>query len=131
MPKKEVIIPVGGAKPVAPYSPAIRVGHMIYTAGQVGLNPATGELVEGGIQSETRQALSNLAKILEAADSDLTHVIKTTVFLNDINDYGPMNEIYTEFFTEDPPARSALQVGKLPIGAVVEIEAVAITKDSQ
>ncbi len=129
MPKKEVIIPEGGAKPLAPYSPGIRVGHFVYTAGQVGLDPASGELVQGGIRAETRQALNNLSKILEAAGSDLAHVIKTTVFLNDINDYGPMNEVYAEFFTDDPPARSALQVGKLPIGAQVEIEAVAVVKE--
>ena len=129
MPKKEVIIPEGGAKPLAPYSPGIRVGPFVYTAGQVGLDPATGELVQGGVQAETRQALNNLRKILEAAGSDLAHVIKTTVFLNDINDYGPMNEVYGEFFTNDPPARSALEVGKLPIGAQVEIEAVAVIKE--
>lgn len=129
MPKKEVIIPEGGAKPLAPYSPGIRVGHFVYTAGQVGLDPASGELVQGGIQAETRQALNNLSKILEAAGSDLAHVIKTTVFLNDINDYGLMNEVYGEFFTNDPPARSAFEVGKLPIGAQVEIEAVAVVKE--
>ena len=127
-PKKEVIIPEGGAKPLAPYSPGMRVGMFVYTAGQIGLDPATDKLVEGGVQAETRQALLNLQKILEAAGSDLDHEVKTTVFLNDMNDYGLVNEIYGEFFTENPPARSAVGVGGLPIGALVEIEAVAVVK---
>lgn len=127
-PKKEVIIPAGGVKPAAPYSPGIRVGPFVYTAGQVGLDPATGKIVAGGVQAETHQALKNLKAVLEAGGSDLDHVVKTTVFLNDINDYGPVNEVYAEYFTKDPPARSALQVGKLPLGAQVEIEAIAVVK---
>jgi 2-iminobutanoate/2-iminopropanoate deaminase len=127
-PKKEVIIPEGGAKPLAPYSPGMRVGMFVYTAGQIGLDPSTSKLVEGGVQAETRQALLNLQKILEAAGSDMDHVVKTTVFLSDINDYAAVNQVYGEFFTEDPPARSAVGVGGLPIGALVEIEAVAVVK---
>ena len=127
-PKKEVIIPEGGAKPLAPYSPGMRVGMFVYTAGQIGLDPSTGKLVDGGVQAETRQALLNLQKILETAGSDLDHVVKTTVFLSDINDYAAVNQVYGEFFTEDPPARSAVGVGGLPIGALVEIEAVAVVK---
>lgn len=127
-PKKEVIIPEGGAKPLAPYSPGIRVGPFVYTAGQIGLDPATNKLVEGNVQTETRQALTNLKAVLEAGGSDLEHVVKTTVFLKDIDDFGAMNDVYAEFFKDDPPARSAIQAGRLPLGALVEIEAVAVVK---
>ncbi len=125
---KEVIIPAGGAKPLAPYSPGIRVGDFVYTAGQVGLDPATGKLVEGGVQAETRQALENLKKILDAAGSGMAQVIKTTVFMTDMANYGPINEIYGQYFSEEPPARSAVAVRALPAGALVEIEAVAVVK---
>ncbi len=127
-PQKEVIIPEGGAKPLAPYSPGIRVGPFVYTAGQIGLDPATSKLVGGNVQKETRQALTNLKAVLEAGGSDLEHVVKTTVFLNDIDDFGAMNDVYAEFFKDDPPARSAIQAGRLPLGALVEIEAVAVVK---
>ena len=127
-PKKEVIIPEGGAKPLAPYSPGIRVRPFVYTAGQIGLDPATNKLVEGNVQTETRQALTNLKAVLEAGGSDLEHVVKTTVFLSNIDDFGAMNDVYAEFFKADPPARSAIQAGKLPLGALVEIEAVAVVK---
>lgn len=127
--KKEVIIPAGGAKPVAPYSPAIRMNHLVFTSGQIGLDPATGKLVAGGVESQTRQTLQNLQGVLEAAGSDLKNVLKTTVFLNDIKDYAAVNAIYAEFFAEDPPARSAVQVAALPIGALVEIEAIAIAPE--
>ena len=127
-PKKEVIIPEGGAKPVAPYSPGIRVRPFVSTAGQIGLDPATNKLVEGDVQTETRQALTNLKAVLEAGGSDLEHVVKTTVFLNNIDDFGAMNDVYAEFFKDDPPARSAIQAGRLPLGALVEIEAVAVVK---
>jgi 2-iminobutanoate/2-iminopropanoate deaminase len=126
--KKEVIIPAGGAKPVAPYSPGIRFGELVYTSGQIGLDPATGKFVEGGVADQARQVLENLKAVLEAAGSDLEHVLKTTVFLNDMNDYGAVNEVYAGFFQGDPPARSAVQVAGLPLGALVEIEAVAVVK---
>ena len=128
--KKEVVIPAGGAKPVAPYSPAIRMNHLVFTSGQIGLDPATGKLVEGGVEAQTRQTLQNLQGVLEAAGSGLAQVLKTTVFLNDINDYAAVNAIYAEFFTEDPPARSAVQVAALPIGALVEIEAIAVAQEA-
>ena len=127
-PKKEVIIPEGGAKPLAPYSPGIRVGPFVYTAGQIGLDPATNKLVEGDVKTETRQAITNLKAVLEAGGSDLEHVVKTTVFLSNIDDFGAMNDVYAEFFKSDPPARSAIQAGRLPLGALVEIEAVAVVK---
>jgi 2-iminobutanoate/2-iminopropanoate deaminase len=128
IPKKEVIIPKGGAKPVAPYSPGIRVGQFVFTAGQIALDPETGQLVGGGVQAETRQALTNLKAILEAAGSDLDRAVKVTVFLNDMNDFSAVNEVYGTFFNEAPPARSAVQSAKLPLGALVMIEAVALVK---
>lgn len=126
-PEKEVIIPAGGVKPMAPYSPAIKAGMFVYTAGQIGLEPDTGKLIPGGVQAETRQALTNLQAVLDAAGSSLAQVVKTTVFLADMNDYGQVNEIYAEYFNDKPPARSAVQVVALPAGAAVEIEAVALT----
>ena len=113
-------------KPVAPYSPGIRVGELIFLAGQLGLNSTTGSLVPGGIEAETRQVLLNMQNVLEAAGATLENVVKTTVFLRDIAEFGRMNAVYGEFFTEKPPARSAFQVAALPLGAAVEIEAIAI-----
>lgn len=111
---------------VGPYSQAVRVGNFVYSAGQLGLDPKTGRLVEGGIEAQTRQALMNLQAVLEAAGSSLGHVVKTTVFLQDINDFKAMNGVYAVFFAQDPPARSAVQVAALPLGGLVEIEAVAV-----
>lgn len=125
MSQKNVIIPEGGAKPLAPYSPGIRYGELLFTAGQIGLDPATGKLVPGGVQAEARQALDNLGKILNAGGSGFAQTLKVTVFLADINDYAAVNQIYGEYFDENPPARSAIQVVALPAGARVEIEAVA------
>jgi len=130
--KKNIVVTDKAPKAIGPYSAGVTTGHLVFTAGQLGMNPETGELVEGGIQPETRQALSNLKAVLEAAGSDLSLVIKTTVFLKDINEFGLMNEIYGTFFTENFPARSAFQVAALPKGASVEIEAVAlIASESQ
>ena len=111
---------------VGPYSQAIRCGEAIYTAGQLGLDPETGKLVEGGIQAQTRQALRNLQAILTASGSSMANVVKTTVFLQDMADFRAMNEVYAAFFADAPPARSAVQVAALPLGGLVEIEAVAI-----
>jgi 2-iminobutanoate/2-iminopropanoate deaminase len=116
-------------KPVAPYSPGIRVGELIFIAGQLGIDSATGALVPGGIEAETRQALHNMGNVLEAAGATLENVVKTTVFLRDINEFARMNAIYGEYFSDKPPARSAFQVVALPLGAAVEIEAIAIAGD--
>ncbi|HEY75653.1 MAG TPA: RidA family protein [Thermoflexia bacterium] len=110
---------------VGPYSQAVRVGDLIFTAGQLGIVPGTKEFAGPDIRAQTRQALENLKAILEAAGSCMRHVVKTTVFLQDIEEFARMNEVYAEFFPEDPPARSAVQVAALPLGARVEIEAVA------
>lgn len=111
---------------IGPYSVGVQSGSLIYTAGQIGLNPKTGEMVTGGIESQTRQVLENLQNILEAAGSCLNNVLKTTVFLKDMNEFSKMNAVYAEFFQQDPPARSAVQVAALPKNADVEIEAVAV-----
>ena len=126
-PEKEVITTEKAPKALGPYSAGIRVGNMIYTAGQVGIDPAIGDIVAGGIEAETRQVLHNLQAVLKAAGSSLDRVVKTTVFLQDMNEFSRMNAVYAEFFTEKPPARSTVQVGALPKGAAVEIEAVAFT----
>lgn len=110
---------------VGPYSQGIQTGSFLFTAGQLGMDPATGKLVEGGVEAQTRQALTNLSAVLEEGGTSLAHVIKTTVFLQDIQDFQAMNGVYAQFFTADPPARSAVEVAALPLGGLVEIEAVA------
>ena len=110
---------------VGPYSQAIIANGMVFTAGQLGVVPGTKQFAEGGIQAQTRQALENVKAVLTAAGTDMAHIVKVTVFLYDMNDFAAMNEIYATFFTGQPPARSAVQVAKLPLGALIEIEAVA------
>jgi 2-iminobutanoate/2-iminopropanoate deaminase len=116
----------GAPKAVGPYSQAIAAGELIFCAGQLGLDPTTGALVEGGVPAQTRRALENLKAVLGAAGSDLEHIVKTTVFLADMNDFKTMNETYATFFPGDPPARSTVAVKALPIGGLVEIEAIAL-----
>lgn len=123
--KKEIITSEKAPKAIGPYSVATKFGDLIFTAGQLGFDPQTGELVSGGIEAETRQALTNVKNVLEAAGSSLDNVLKTTVFLRDINDFARMNTVYAEFFKENCPARSAFQVAALPKGGAVEIETVA------
>lgn len=115
---------------VGPYSQAVRCAELVHTAGQLGMDPQTGKLVEGGVQAQTRQALTNIQAVLTAAGTSLQNVVKTTVFLQDMNDFGAMNEVYAQFFTDQPPARSAVQAAALPLGGLVEIEAVAIVPDA-
>lgn len=124
--KKEVITTEKAPKALGPYSAGIKSGRFIFTAGQIGLIPETGELAAGGIESQTRQVFQNLKAILESAGSSLDEVVKTTVFLQDMNDFSLMNEVYGQFFTGSYPARSTVQVGRLPKGALVEIEAIAM-----
>ncbi|MFN2114786.1 MAG: Rid family detoxifying hydrolase [Anaerolineae bacterium] len=123
---REVIQTDGAPEAVGPYSQAIRVDFAVFTTGQIGLDPATGKLVEGGIVAETRRALENLKAVLEAAGSSMSRVAKTTVYLADIDDFQAMNEVYAEYFGTAAPARSTLAAAALPLGAKVEIEAVAL-----
>jgi len=114
---------------IGPYSQAIvAAGELVYTSGQIGFDPKTGEMTKGGIEEQTEQTLRNLAAVLEAAGSDMSHVLKTTVFLADMNDFAAMNEVYRRHFKDPPPARSTVQVARLPRDARIEIEAVALVK---
>lgn len=124
--QKKVIQTDKAPKAIGPYSQAIRTDSLIYTAGQIALDPATMELVPGGIEEQTRQVLTNLRSVLEAAGTSIDKVVKTTVFLKDMNDFPKMNTIYAEFFGENPPARSTVAVAGLPKGGIVEIEVVAL-----
>jgi 2-iminobutanoate/2-iminopropanoate deaminase len=113
---------------VGPYSQAVRVGDFVFTAGQIPLDPTTGQMVEGGIEAQARQALTNVSAVLEAAGTSLSNVVKTTVFLADMGEFQAMNSVYAEFFPDAPPARSAVQVAALPLNARIEIETIAIVK---
>ena len=112
---------------IGPYSAGVKTGGFIFTVGQLGIIPETGNIIEGGIESETRQALQNIQHILEEAGSSLDLIVKTTVFLQDMAEFTRMNTIYAEFFISDPPARSTVQVAALPKSASVEIEAIALS----
>jgi len=111
---------------IGPYSQAIQVGNLVYTSGQIPIDPATGTFVEGGIKEQTRQSLTNVKAILEEAGLSMGNVVKTTVFMADMNDFADMNAVYSEFFSEPYPARSAVAVKTLPKGALVEIEVLAV-----
>ena len=122
---KEVISTPKVPAAIGPYSQAIKVGNLVYTSGQIPIDPATGSFVEGGIKEQTRQSLLNVKAILKAAGLTMSNVVKTTVFMADMNDFADMNAVYAEFFAEPYPARSAVAVKTLPKGALVEIEVVA------
>ena len=121
----DVVATTGAPKAIGPYSQGIAVGGLLFTAGQVALDPSTGELVVGGIADQTTRALENLRAVLAAAGSSPSQVIKTTVFLVDMADFGQMNEVYGRFFGDHRPARSTVAVAGLPRGALVEIEVIA------
>jgi 2-iminobutanoate/2-iminopropanoate deaminase len=125
---KKVITSEKAPKALGPYSVAIRTGNLVFTSGQLGLNPATGDLAPGGIEAETRQSLTNLRNVLADSGSALDAVVKTIVFLEDMADFPKMNAVYAEFFPENPPARSTVQVAALPKNGAVEIEVVALVK---
>ena len=110
------------------FSPAIVTGDLVYTSGQIGVDSKTGQIVEGGIEAQTEQVFRNLEAVLTAAGSSMEHVVKATVFLADMNDYNTMNELYKKHFKSDPPARSTVQVARLPRDAKIEIEVVAVLK---
>lgn len=114
---------------IGPYSQGILAGNLLFTSGQIPLDPATGNLVTGGIRAETKQVFENLKAVLEAGGASLQEVVKTTVFLSDLSEFSTMNEVYATYFPGEPPARSTVQVAALPRGARVEIEAVAVVPD--
>ena len=122
---KTIIATKNAPGAIGPYSQGIIANGFVFASGQIGLDPATGEFVEGGVAEQTRQVLLNVKNLLEAAGSGLEKVVKTTVFLKDIQDFATMNTVYSEFFKTDCPARSAVQVAALPKGALVEIEVIA------
>ena len=124
--RKRVVESAEAPKAIGPYSQAIVANGFVYTAGQVGTDPKTGSLVEGGIVDQTTQALKNIEAVLKAAGSEMDDVVKTTVFLSDINDFAKMNEVYATRFKQPYPARSTVQVARLPRDAKVEIETVAV-----
>jgi 2-iminobutanoate/2-iminopropanoate deaminase len=123
--ERQIISTENAPAAVGPYSQAVRIGNLVYTAGQLGMDPKSGELLEDSVEAQTRQALSNLSAILEAAGTTVSNVIKTTIFLRDMGDFAVVNRVYAEFFPSAPPARSTVQVAALPLGGQVEIEVVA------
>ncbi|MDZ7815523.1 MAG: RidA family protein [Planctomycetota bacterium] len=122
---RKIVATENAPEAVGPYSQAIIAGNLVFTAGQIPLDPDTGELVEGHVSQQARQALKNLMAVLEAAGSDAASVVKVTVFLKSIDDFMALNSVYEEFFSKSLPARSAVEVARLPKDALVEIEAVA------
>jgi 2-iminobutanoate/2-iminopropanoate deaminase len=123
---KDIVLTDRGPKPIGPYSQAVKANGFLFVSGQVALDPKTGEFLSGTIAEQTERTLQNLKGIVEASGSNFGHVVKTTVFLKDMNDFAAMNEVYAKFFTAAPPARSTVQVARLPKDALVEIEAVAV-----
>jgi 2-iminobutanoate/2-iminopropanoate deaminase len=122
---KKIIHTDKAPKAVGPYSQAVRTGNLVFTAGQIPIDPQTGKLVQGGIKEQARRVLENLKAVLEAAGTDFSKVVKCTVFLDDLKNFAEFNELYGAYFTSDQPARSAFQVAGLPLGAKVEIEMIA------
>lgn len=127
--EREVVATTKAPGAVGPYSQGVCAGELVYTAGQIALDPVTGQIVGDDIRTQTDRVLQNLQAILEAAGSGLTRVIKTTVYLQDMADFAQMNQVYSRFFPTSPPARTTVEVCALPLGALVEIEAVALRFD--
>ena len=114
------------AKPIGPYSPAIRAGNLLFLSGQVGFDPSTGALVDGDISAQTDQVMRNIGALLKAAGTDFAHVVRTTVFLADMGEFAKMNDVYARYVVDPPPARSTVQVARLPRDARVEIDVIAV-----
>ena len=134
MPLKSIVLTNAAPAAIGPYAQAVRVGDLVYTSGQVALDPVTGELIPGGITEQTERVCENLRAVLNEAHLNLTHVVKTTVFLKDMADFGAMNEVYGRYFAPQdtvPPARSTVGVAALPKNALVEIECIAINASPQ
>jgi len=127
--KKEVIKSPKAPAAIGPYSQAIKVGNTLYCSGQIAIDPATGELVNESIENETKQVLENLGAVLKEAGMDYSDVVRTTVFMSDMENYGRINSVYAQYFTEDPPARAAVQVANLPKYVNVEISCIAVKTD--
>ena len=123
---KEIVATERAPRAIGPYSQAVRAGNLLFASGQIPIDPATGEFVAGGVAEQTDQVMRNLSAVFEAAGASLKQVVKTTVFLADMNDFTAMNEVYGRFFGENPPARATVQAARLPRDAQVEIEAIAI-----
>lgn len=128
--QKDIIYSKNAPKPIGPYSQAIKLtmdsGKILYTSGQVAIDPKTGNFISGGIKEQTRQVIENLKALLNEAGTEINKVIKTTVFLKDMNDFTVMNEIYSEYFGDSKPARSTVEVARLPKDALIEIEVIAV-----
>ncbi|HLL70211.1 MAG TPA: RidA family protein [Pyrinomonadaceae bacterium] len=127
---REIVATESAPQAIGPYSQAIRIGDFVFTSGQIPIDPQTGAFVEGGIAEQTERVLRNLAEVLRAAGTGLEGVVKTTVFLADMDDFAAMNEVYGRFFSSEPPARSTVQAARLPRDARVEIEAIAVRKNN-
>lgn len=123
---KQIIKTERAPQAIGPYSQAVRAGALVFASGQIPLDPQTGEFVEGGVAEQTEQVLRNLSAVLEAAGTSLDRVVKTTVFLADMNDFAAMNEVYGRYFSQDAPARATVEAARLPRDARVEIEAIAM-----
>jgi len=123
---RQVIATQSAPAAIGPYSQGIKVGNMLFTSGQIPIDPATGELVAGSIEEQTRRVLDNLGAVLRAAGMDFAHVVSATVYMDDIANYPRINQVYAQYFPKDPPARCAMQVARLPKGAAVEIAFVAV-----
>lgn len=126
---RQIIQTDNAPQAIGPYSQAVKTSGLVFASGQIPIDPATGQFVAGGIEEQTEQVLKNLSAVLEAAGSGLDRVIKTTVFLADMQEFGAMNEVYGRFFTDDPPARATVEAARLPRDAKVEIEAIALAGD--
>jgi 2-iminobutanoate/2-iminopropanoate deaminase len=122
---KDIVLTDKGPKPIGPYSQAVKSNGFLFASGQVALDPRTNEFIGGDIRQQTERAMENIKAVVEAAGSNLHHVVKSTVFLKDMNDFAAMNEAYGKYFTAAPPARSTVQVARLPKDALVEIEVIA------
>jgi len=123
---RQAVSAPNAAKPIGPYSPAIRAGNLLFISGQVGFDPATGALIDGDISAQTDQVMRNIGALLEAAGTDFAHVVRTTVFLADMAEFAAMNAVYARYVVDPPPARSTVQVAALPRNARVEIDVIAV-----
>lgn len=125
MHRRETIFTENAPVAIGPYSQAIRFGPMVFVSGQIPVDPKSGQVVEGGVEAQTHQVIKNLQAVLQAAGGTLKSVVKTTVYIKDMNDFNKINAIYQEYFTEQPPARATVEVSRLPKDVLVEIEAIA------